>query len=179
MGLCWKKMRNLVKLKRYWKSLPAASGCLPLYQLQVGAVWPEIWWTYGLILDIVHCWHVSGLAASFVESAQIMGNLTNNDNENMEKYGGFDQEVHTSRTWPGTYRTGFSSWNEQQDNLLETQIFPRPSLAVCHLCSSWLVSTCVHVPGRCWHRCTCPEGCLWCVCPLCKAAWLQIGSKEM
>ena len=141
MGLCWKKMRNLVKLEdteSLYLQLQGVSLCISCRLEQYGRNLVE----YGLILDIVHCWHVSGLAASFGESAQIMGNLTNN--ENMEKCGGFDQEVHTSRTWPGTYRTGFSSWNEQQDNLLETQIFPRPSLAVCHLCSSWCrhVSTC-------------------------------------
>lgn len=144
MGLCWKKMRNLVKLEdteSLYLQLQGVSLCISCRLEQYGRNLVE----YGLILDIVHCWHVSGLAASLDENAQIMGNLTNNDNENMEKCGGFDQEVHTSRTWPGTYRTGFSSWNEQQDNLLETQIFPRPSLAVCHLCSScWCrhVSTC-------------------------------------
>lgn len=130
MGLCWKKMRNLVKLKdteSLYLQLQGVSLCISCRLEQYGRNLVE----YGLILDIVHCWHVSGLAASLGENAQIMGNLTNN--ENMEKCGGFDQEVHTSRTWPGTYRTGFSSWNEQQDNLLETQIFPRPSLAVCHL----------------------------------------------
>lgn len=129
-GTLLKKDAESCQTERYWKSLPAASGCLPLYQLQVGAVWPK---SGGIWTDP---WHRALLAClwsgCFLRRKRSNHGKFNQQRE-YEKCGGFDQEVHTSRTWPGTYRTGFSSWNEQQDNLLETQIFPRPSLAVCHL----------------------------------------------
>lgn len=75
-------MRNLVKLEdteSLYLQLQGVSLCISCRLEQYGRNLVE----YGLILDIVHCWHVSGLAASLDENAQIMGNLTNENMRNV------------------------------------------------------------------------------------------------